>query len=214
MPLCESIVETTLLADRRTHDRLPAIGRCPRGCPRVVRHCNLCGCYAGASCGVGTLGHNSDRFQIYPRFWSATKPSGRHSAREPHEDELWRLRDLSAASASRCSSWRSAASAIGSRRAAALSRPPCESHCESDLSGSLRSKSSSPNARQQGLPHCGFGKVSKSADGVGRRRDAVRAAARACCSARSRERRRILVENDDVRPPGRRPRGRARCYNR
>jgi hypothetical protein len=139
---------------------------------------------------------------------------GTNTAACPREG--FRLRDLSAASASRCSSWRSAASAIGSRRAAAMSRPPCESHCESDLSGSLRSKSSSPNARQQGLQHCGFGKVSKSADGVGRRRDAVRAAsrARACCSARSRERRRILVENDDVRPPGRRPRGRARCYNR
>ena len=45
----------------------------------------------------------------------ANKPSGRQIAREPLEDELWPSRARLAASASRCSSWRSAASARGSR---------------------------------------------------------------------------------------------------
>ena len=45
----------------------------------------------------------------------ANKPSGRHIAREPLEDALWPSRALLAASASRCSSWRSAVSARGSR---------------------------------------------------------------------------------------------------
>ena len=43
----------------------------------------------------------------------ANKPSGRQIACE--EDELWPWRALLAASANRCSSWRSAASARGSR---------------------------------------------------------------------------------------------------
>ncbi len=45
----------------------------------------------------------------------ANKLSGRHSAREPLEDALWPSRALLAASAGRCSSWRSAVSARGSR---------------------------------------------------------------------------------------------------
>ena len=45
----------------------------------------------------------------------AGKTSGRQIAREPLEDELWPWRALLAASASRCSSWCSAASARGSR---------------------------------------------------------------------------------------------------
>ena len=108
--------------------------RSPRACPRaVLRYC-LCGC-----CVVGDdalAGYvrwvNRDRVESDSSILNADKPSGRHSAREPLEDELWLLRDLSAASASLLcrSSWRSAASARGSRSAAAMSRPPCESHCE------------------------------------------------------------------------------------
>ncbi len=45
----------------------------------------------------------------------ANKPSSRQIARETLEDELWPWRALLAASASRCRSWRSAASARGSR---------------------------------------------------------------------------------------------------
>jgi hypothetical protein len=84
--------------------------------------------------------------QLAPRA-HADEPSGRHSARETLEDELWLSRARLMASASRCSSWRSAASARGSRLAAAILRPPCERHSEPDVMGrNLKSTSSSPNA--------------------------------------------------------------------
>jgi hypothetical protein len=76
----------------------------------------------------------------------ANEPSGRHSAREQLEDEHWPFRARLTASTSRCSSWRSAASARGSRWGAARSRQHGESLYELNSSGSLRCMSSSTNA--------------------------------------------------------------------
>ncbi len=88
--------------------------------------CLLCACACARAC-------------LAPRRTQPDRASRAWREREPLEDELWPWRARLAASASRCSSWRSAASARGSRTAAAISRPPCESHRESGSSGSSRS---------------------------------------------------------------------------
>ncbi len=70
-----------------------------------------------ASCRVGRLRHVNERqrFEKASSCAACSKLTGRQSAREPLEEELRPSRALLAASASRCSSWRSVASARGSR---------------------------------------------------------------------------------------------------
>jgi hypothetical protein len=105
----------------------PQLG-CARAGPRAAaRRCCLCGCCAGGADALAlrTMGQQRQS-ETLACFWSPTspraviarvsrlrkpclflvanKPSGRHSAREPVEDELWPLRALLTASASRCSS--------------------------------------------------------------------------------------------------------------
>ena len=101
---------------RTAAQRLPSACGSPRGAQRGC----LCACCAGARwCGGRLRQVNRDRFRMRLSSESelllASKPSGRQIAREPLEDEIWPWRALLAASASRCSSSRSAASARGSR---------------------------------------------------------------------------------------------------
>jgi hypothetical protein len=117
---CRSVRRESKAARRRAAARPATAGqRCPRACssPRGVQRGWLCACCAGASWCVDYGRSTETDFKPgyqYPRL-VANKPSGRQIAREPLEDELWTRRALLAASASRCSSWRSDASARGSR---------------------------------------------------------------------------------------------------
>ncbi len=100
----------------------PQLGSAARAPAAARDGCNAAGCAPaalGPAAARGGTAVNTERFQTRLSWHSslllADQPSGRQVAREPLDDELWTRRALLAASASRCSSWCSAASARGSR---------------------------------------------------------------------------------------------------
>ncbi len=114
----------------RTHSQ-PQLGRLPARLPASCTTLLFVRLLGAEACTLRTMGQTDSKLFRLP----TGKPSGCHSARDPLQVVL----TLLTASASCCCSWRSAASARGSSWAAARSRTPCESHCESDSLGSSRS---------------------------------------------------------------------------